>query len=125
MSKQSPTLGESFASVIAVRDRDGLMALLADDIDFIGLTPGRTWTASTPAEVDAIVFGAWFEESDHVGRVATVQVNDDVGDTAHVGYRFELDLTAGSHVVEQQAYYRTDGDKINYLRILCSGFRPR
>jgi hypothetical protein len=25
---------------------------------------------------------------------------------------------------DTQAYYRTDGDAIDYLRIVCSGYRP-
>jgi hypothetical protein len=29
----------------------------------------------------------------------------------------------GPHLVEQQAYYSAD-DRIHYLRVLCSGFRP-
>ena len=30
----------------------------------------------------------------------------------------------GPHAVAQQAYYRVDGDRISYLRVMCSGFRP-
>jgi hypothetical protein len=28
------------------------------------------------------------------------------------------------YLVEQQAYYRTDGPRIAWMRVLCSGFRP-
>jgi hypothetical protein len=27
-------------------------------------------------------------------------------------------------VVEQQAYYATEGGRIAWMRVLCSGFRP-
>ena len=41
-----------------------------------------------------------------------------------MGYRFAITNPDGRHTVEQQAYYRTDGDRISYLRIVCSGYRP-
>jgi len=28
------------------------------------------------------------------------------------------------YLVEQQAYYRADGPRIAWMRILCSGFQP-
>lgn len=31
----------------------------------------------------------------------------------------------GAHVAEQQAYHRSVDGRITYLRVLCSGFRPR
>ena len=71
-----------------------------------------------------VVFGTWFEESDRIERVVDVSVGDDVADTSHVSYRFDLANDSGSYVAEQQAYYR-GGDTIEHLRIMCSGFRPR
>ena len=49
---------------------------------------------------------------------------DDVADTARVSYRFDLVNDDGDFVAEQQVYYRGD-ESIDYLRVLCSGFRPR
>ena len=60
------TLGARLARAIAAKDEPALRALLADDVDFRGLTPGRTWEASSPDEVVDIAFGHWFEDSDHV-----------------------------------------------------------
>ena len=49
---------------------------------------------------------------------------DDVADTSHVSYRFDLRTPGGSFVAEQQAYYR-GGQTIEHLRVMCSGFRPK
>jgi hypothetical protein len=28
------------------------------------------------------------------------------------------------YLVEQQAYYRTEGPRITWMRVLCSGYQP-
>jgi hypothetical protein len=57
--------------------------------------------------------------------VLDVRDGDDVADTHAVGYRFTVRNTDGTYLVEQHAYYRCDVDgRIDYLRVLCSGFRP-
>jgi hypothetical protein len=117
------TLGTRFARAIAAKDEAALRALLAADVDFRGLTPGRTWEGTGPDDVVEAVFGTWFEESDRIER-AEVADGADVADTAHVAYRFDLVNDNGDFVAEQQAYYR-GGDTIEHLRIMCSGFRPR
>jgi hypothetical protein len=121
------SLGQRLARAIADKDEPALRGVLADDVDFRGLTPGRTWEANSPDEVVEIAFGHWFEESDRI--VADVVTEGDaVGDTARVSYRFDIDNPDGEHVVEQQVYYRSDpasGDRISYARVVCSGYRPR
>ncbi len=117
------TLGERWVTAIAARDSAGLTALLTDDIDFRGLTPRKAWEATTPAAVADVVLGTWFDDGvtiDHVEEVTT----DAVADTERVGYRFRTTTGDGQHLIEQQAYYRGDGDTIGYLRIVCSGYRP-
>ncbi|WP_210650312.1 hypothetical protein [Nocardioides sp. SYSU D00065] len=118
------TLGARLAGAIAAKDEDALRALLADDVDFKGLTPGRFWEGTGPDAVVDVVFGSWFEESDTIERVLDVTERDDVADTSHVSYRFDLTNPDGTYVAEQQAYYR-GGETIEHLRILCSGFRAR
>jgi hypothetical protein len=71
-----------------------------------------------------ILFGSWVEDQDVVDGVEWVEKGDDVADTHRVAYRFALSNQDGPHVMEQQAYYRTEGDRIGYLRVLCSGWRP-
>ncbi len=117
------TLGSRFARAVAAKDEAALRALLADDVDFRGLTPGRTWEGTGPDDVVEVVFGSWFEESDRIER-AEVADGESVADTSHVSYRFDLANDDGSYVAEQQAYYR-GGETIEHLRIMCSGFRPR
>ncbi len=117
-------LGTRFAEAIAGRDTAGLVALLAADVDFKALTPRKFWEGSTPTEVLDTVFGNWFEEEDRIDALVDVARGEPVEDTEHVGYRFAITNPDGAHTVEQQAYYRTDGDRISYLRIVCSGYRP-
>jgi hypothetical protein len=116
------SLGEQFVAAIAKRDRDGLRQLLSDDVDFQALTPKRVWTATTPGEVDGIVFDNWFEEGEHVTAVPSLETGHVAG-VDRVGYLCEVDTPAGPRVVEQQAYYKVKDDRIVHMRIACSGFR--
>jgi hypothetical protein len=109
---------------VAAKDATGLRALLAPDVDFRGLTPGRPWEASDVPGVVDVVFGSWFEPSDRIVATQDVQDGEDVADTRAVSYRFRVQNADGTYLVEQHAYYRCDADdRIDYLRVLCSGFR--
>lgn len=121
---RTETLGVRLARAIAAKDEPALRAVLADDVDFRGLTPGRMWEGTGPDAVVETVFGSWFEPADEIERVVDVTERDDVADTSHVSYRFDLVTPGGSYVAEQQAYYRGT-DTIEHLRVMCSGFRPR
>ena len=120
----SSTVGESFVAALAAKDPGALRAVLAPDLDFRALTPGRFWEASSAdAVVDDVVLGHWFEPSDHITHVVRVET----GTVAHrhrVSYRLAVTNDDGDHVVEQQAYYETDGTRITWLRIMCAGFLP-
>jgi hypothetical protein len=118
------TLGTRLAHAIAAKDETALRALLADDVDFKGLTPRRVWEGTGPDDVVEIVFGTWFDDSDTIDRLVSVEDGDDVADTARVSYRLDLTNAEGSYVAEQQAYYRGD-ETISHLRVMCSGFRCR
>ena len=118
------SLGARLAHAIAAKDESALRAVLADDVDFRGLTPGRTWEGTGPDAVVETVFGSWFEPADEIERVVDVAERDDVADTSHVSYRFDLVNPGGWYVAEQQVYYRGT-DTIEHLRVMCSGFRPR
>lgn len=119
------TVGEAFVEALAVKDAEGLRALLAEDVDFMGLTPGRHWEASTAGEVvDDVVLGHWFDDGDQIVEVRRVSTGR-VGGRDHVAYRLGL-LSGGlPYVVEQQCYYSTAEDgRIRWMRVLCSGFQP-
>lgn len=117
-------LGRRFAEAIATKDAATITMLLAPDVDFRALTPRKFWEASTPADVVDVLFDNWFEEQDHIDALVDVTVGTPVEDTQHVGYRFAITNADGAHTVEQQAYFRSDDDRISYLRVVCSGYRP-
>ncbi|GIL34657.1 hypothetical protein PDTK01_07330 [Phycicoccus sp. DTK01] len=118
------TLGPRLAAAIAAKDPDTVRALVAPDVDFRGLTPGRAWEGTGAEALVEVLFGAWFEPSDEVRALLDVTVGAPVEDTERVSYRLALRNGDGDFTAEQQAYYRTEGERITYLRVLCSGFRP-
>ena len=118
------SLGVRLAEAIAAKDTDAVTSLLATDVDFRALTPRKFWEATRPAQVLEILFDNWFEDSDHIDALVGVAQGADVEDTHQVGYRLAITNPDGPHTVEQQAYYRTEGDRISYLRLVCSGYRP-
>ena len=120
----STDLGVRFAAALAAKDRGALTDLLAPEIDFKALTPRKFWEAGTPDAVLEVLFDNWFEEDDHIDQLLGTTNGTPVADTAHVGYQLSVTNPDGPHLVEQQAYYRADGDRISYLRVLCSGYRP-
>lgn len=117
------TLGEQFAEAFADKDREGVAALLDPQVDFRALTPNRNWDASSPEEVVEILFGSWIEDDDHIDEVIAVE-SGGVSDRERVSYRFGGHNGDGPFVVEQQAYLAAEGDRIAWMRVLCSGFRP-
>lgn len=119
-----PNLGERLAHAVAAKDHDAVRAVLADDVDFRALTPGREWQGHGPDAVLETLFDHWFEDQDEIRAVLDVAVGEPVEDTERVSYRFALRTPAGDHTAEQQAYYRTDDGRITHLRVMCSGFRP-
>jgi hypothetical protein len=117
-------IGERFAQALAKKDQQGLLDVLDPEVDFRGLTPGRFWEAtSATAVVDDIILGAWFEADDHIDSLEDVQLGS-VADRDRVSYLLRVSNPDGVHLVEQQAYFGVENGRINWLRILCSGYRP-
>lgn len=115
--------GERFAQALARKDRPALLGLLDAAVDFRGLTPQRFWEAdSAEVLVDEIVLGTWFDSGDQIEALEEVQTGS-VADRDRVSYRLRVVNADGAFLVEQQAYYGVDGDRISWLRIMCSGFR--
>jgi hypothetical protein len=120
----SATIGEKFVTALAAKDADALRAVLDPTVDFGALTPRKHWECDGADDlVDRIVLGTWFDPGDHITEVLHVDT-DDVGARHRVGYRLAVTNADGDHVVEQQAYYEADGDRITWLRILCAGYQP-
>ena len=97
--------------------------LLDPEVDFRALTPNRAWEASGAEAVVSGVFPVWLEESDEVQELLDVETGR-VSDRERVAYRFRVRNGDGEFLVEQQAYYTERDGRIDWLRILCSGFRP-
>jgi hypothetical protein len=118
------THGERLAEAIVARDAATLHELLAPEVDFRAMTPRRFWEATSPDEiVDKVILGAWFTPADGVETLELVETGA-VADRQKVTYRFGGTNGDGPYVVEQQAYYELDGDRITWLRVMCSGYLP-
>ncbi|HEY2304624.1 MAG TPA: hypothetical protein VGI05_01965 [Streptosporangiaceae bacterium] len=116
--------GERFARAVAHQDADALCAVLAGTVDFQALTPRRHWQASTGRQAaEEIILGQWFDAGTQIVELCSVATGQ-VADCAHVAYRMHVREAGDDYLVEQQAYYRTDGPRITWMRILCSGYRP-
>ena len=116
--------GERFARAVAAKDAVALAATMADGIDFQALTPGRHWQAVSPREVaDEIVLGFWFGPGADITGLDELTTGE-VGGRQHVAYRLEVTRDGREYLVEQQAYYDTEGDQISWMRVLCAGYQP-
>ncbi|MBS1879689.1 MAG: hypothetical protein JST31_09265 [Actinobacteria bacterium] len=120
---ETTTLGADFAQALATKDFDRVAALFATPVDFRGLTPRRFWEAGSPEEVVADVLRTWFEDSDEIEALEKLET-DSFADRERVAYRFRVRNPEGLFLIEQQAYLSGSGGRIEWMRVLCSGFRP-
>ena len=118
------TIGSEFAQALAARDFERIAGLLDPEIDFRALTPRRFWEATSSNQVVDEILTTWFEEADVVEQVVSIETGG-VADREHVTYRFAGTNPDGPFVVEQQAYYTQHDGRIDWMRVLCSGYRPR
>ncbi len=116
-------LGRDLAQALATKDYDRVADVLDPDVDFRGLTPRRAWEASSAEEFVSDVLGSWFEESDEIDELLSLE-SGAVADRERVAYQLRGHNADGPFVVEQQAYYAARDGRITWLRVLCSGFRP-
>lgn len=116
-------LGRAFAEALARKQFDDAIALLAPEVEFRALTPRRSWEASVPKEVGGIL-RQWFKDTVEIEEVVAIET-DSVADRQRVAYRFQGRNEDGPFAIEQQAYYSEQGGRIVWMRVLCSGFRPR
>ena len=120
---QTTTLGAEFATALAAKDSTRLLELMHPQIDFRGLTPSRSWEANGRDAVISVLLGQWFVEADEIEALEELE-SDAFADRQRVGYRFSVSNPDGRFLVEQQAYlYARDG-RIEWMRVLCSGYRP-
>jgi hypothetical protein len=117
-------LGRAFAEALGGKRFDLVSELLAPEIDFRALTPNRVWEADRASAAVQDILSRWFDDGDEIEQVASIDV-EDVGDRGRVAYRFLGRNEDGAFVVEQQAFYEQRDGRISWMRVLCSGFRPR
>ncbi len=118
-----PSPGREFAEALAVKDFERARALLDPEVDFRALTPTRHWKATDADGVVGGILPAWLEPSDHVeGLVALAE--DTFADRERVAYSVRGHNDDGPFVFEQVAYYTARDGRIDWMRVLCSGFRP-
>jgi hypothetical protein len=123
MQEQATTLGADFARAFADKDAVRIRELLHPEVDFRGLTPSRSWEATGADAVLDILFGSWLEDKDQVEALEGVE-EDAVADRERVGYRCCVTNPDGRFVFEQQAYLSARDGRIDWMRVVCSGFRP-
>ena len=115
--------GPAFAHALAARDFDKLQSLLHTEVEFRALTPRRNWEADGDSPtVD--LFRNWFDEATVIEQVEHVGL-DAVGDRQHLVYRFSGHDDEAPFVIEQQVYFTERDGRIDWMRMMCSGFRPR
>jgi hypothetical protein len=118
------SLGRQFVAALSRKDSVGLKALLRPDIDFRAMTPGQFWESHSAREVvDDILLGKWFEPSDEITEMISLETAL-VGRRQRVGYQLRVSNANGRYLMDQQAYYKPDGEKICWLRMMCAGAEP-
>jgi hypothetical protein len=95
--------------------------ILHREIEFRALTPRRTFEAASDEQALEIL-RLWFGGSQVVDEVLGIDT-DAVADRQSVAYRFAGHGPDGSFVIEQRAYFSDRDGRIDWMRLLCSGFR--
>lgn len=117
-------LGRAFASALARKDFDAARALLSPNVEFRALTPRRSWEADDSQSVAREILPCWFKDSDQIDELVAIET-DSISDRRRVSYRLHGRNEDGPFVLEQQAYYSERDGRIEWMRVLCSGYRPR
>lgn len=116
-------IGREFVRALSAKDTSSIASLLDTQIDFRGLTPSSEWRAESPDEVLDILFGSWFEPTDHIRELIDLQTRN-VADRNHLLYRFRVENDDGVSLVEQQGYFDAPEGRITRMSLICAGFRP-
>jgi hypothetical protein len=118
------SIGVRFAKAVAARSDETLKELLAEKVDFRGMTPDRVWEASTADEVvDDILLGEWFPEGLTLQGLDSLGTSM-IGERERVGCRVHVGDDDGSYEAELQAFFTVTDDRITWLRMMSSGLEP-
>jgi hypothetical protein len=114
--------GRRFAEALAAKDFAAATGLLDPAVDFRAMTPNRFWEAGDPETVAGEILDVWFDPEDTIDEVVEIEEGG-FSDCERVSYRFRGRNPDGPFVVEQQAYYTERDGLIDWMRVLCTGFR--
>ena len=123
-SSATDTMGGAFAQALGAKQFGQVAELLHPEIDFRALTPRKFWEASSPRQVVDEILTTWFDDTDDI-REVDVDRERRVRRPRARCLPFRGETPDGPFVVEQQAYYTVRDGRIDWMRVLCSGFRPR
>jgi len=124
MTATSSGVAADFVTAIAERDLVGAAALLHPEISFRAMTPNRVWEAATPGDVETVLREWFADPGEEVERIdATEAVS--IEDVTRVGWLVWISDAERACVFEQQAYTRERDGQIDWMRVICSGWRPR
>ena len=115
-------LGPAFAHALARGDVAQGAELRGPDVECRAVTPRRFWEADS-AEETLRILATWFNPSRVVHEVLALST-DLVADRQSVTYRFAGEEERRGFAIEQHAYYTARDDRIGWMRLVCSGFRP-
>jgi hypothetical protein len=117
-------VGREFVEAFAAKDFDRIRDLVDPEIDFRALTPNRAWEASGPSELVSVVLKQWLEDTDHVDELVAVETGE-FADCKTLAYTMRVHNDEdGQCVFEQQAYFTETDGRIDWMRVVCSGWRP-
>ena len=120
----SKDLGSQYVQAVSQGDITRLHDLFSKDIVFLAATQGDSWhTIGWPETEKAL--HELYPPGEQVSEVVRVD-HHDVPGRYRISYRLRgHKLEYGPFEYEHQVYYNTEGNKINRLRVLCSGiFEP-
>ncbi len=116
------TIGESFIAALAARSRERLESCLSPDVRLRALVPPG-FQESDGFEAVLARLESWFGYADTI-EVLEKDIHH-VSHRLHIRYRFGEHYSDGdSEVIEQDAYCRVRGGRIEAIDVLCSGHVP-
>jgi TusA-related sulfurtransferase len=111
---------ERMVDALQTGDRAGLESVFTEDVSLRASLPHRDVERSGAADAADLML-SWFSGRGEIKRIGFAISS--VADIGHVSYRFAVHDPGSDLVIEQKAYCRFAGDRIDSIRLLCSGFR--
>ena len=114
--------GTDLIAALAERDFARLACKLTPEVRMRALLPPGLVEISG-ADAAAAKFSSWFGDAEEIELIHSG--NDAVADRLHVFYRLRVKKPGNvSKLVEQHLLCAFEGERINALDLVCTGFRP-